>query len=165
MTEHWRRHPVGVSQQGALLREACWTLCGVGGVEPPQDDNHPLSSRWHSRPLFVANYSGLSCCLVSLYHDSHPAFPAMRPLSLIVRLSCVKTCGAGGNRTRVPCRPAHIRILTSVPVSPNPLCARQVRADGEAGFGGVILRRADLHVSLDPPLARLVEVPSDGRVL
>ena len=27
MTEHWRRHPVGVSQQGALLREACWTLC------------------------------------------------------------------------------------------------------------------------------------------
>ena len=42
-------------------------------------------------PLFVANYSGLSRCYVSLYHDSHPAFPAMRPHSLIVRLSCVKT--------------------------------------------------------------------------
>ena len=42
-------------------------------------------------PLFVANYSGLSRCCVSLYHDSHPAFPAMRPHSLIVRLSCVKT--------------------------------------------------------------------------
>ena len=42
-------------------------------------------------PLFVANYSGLSRGTISLYHDSHPAFPAMRPHSIIVRLSCVKT--------------------------------------------------------------------------
>ena len=66
-------------------------------------------------PLFVANYSGQSRCLVSLYHDSHPAFPAMRPHSLIVRLSCVKTfavaypdihrlgdqCGAAGSCIRI----------------------------------------------------------------
>ena len=37
-------------------------------------------------PLF-ARWFGEVLMLVSLYHDSHPAFPAMRPLSLIVRLS------------------------------------------------------------------------------
>lgn len=52
-------------------------------------------------PLF-ARLFGEVLMLVSLYHDSHPAFPAMRPLSLIVRLSAPRLllpsqdCGVGG---------------------------------------------------------------------
>lgn len=77
---------------------------------------------------YCAPYSSQTIrgCLVaafSLCHDSHPAFPAMRPHSLIVRLSCVKTSGAAGIEARytkslgeIGIAPTQEQVLFSVSV-------------------------------------------------
>ena len=59
--------------------------------------------------------------LVSLYHDSHPAFPAVRPLSLIVRLSAPRLYIAGRTVELAEFESASPRepMTRATPISPN----------------------------------------------